>query len=216
MTATLSQSFTCNLLHPILPVPDILATVDFYATKLGFRRGFIWGDPPVSAGLNLGNVEMHVQHGTANPAGCSLYFVVDDTTAFHAVHAANGVEIVAGLEDKPWGMRQYSVRDLNGYTLSFGEHLPSNGPAVPIERVAVSVRLEKRLAALLRDLAAHKGMSLGSALEETLLHSFEKTGPGNVASPHTEQTLKHIDSLKQKHGIDYDAHASYRFVEKSP
>ena len=81
-----------------------------------------------------------------------------------------------------------------------------------IERVELPIRLEKRLAALLTDLAAHKGMSVDSTLEETLLHTFEQIGDG-VASPHTKATLRYIEELKKKHGIDYDVHASYRFVE---
>jgi hypothetical protein len=58
-------------------------------------------------------------------------------------------------------------------------------------------------------------MSLGEMFEETLLHTFEKVRGGGVASPHTEGTLSYIQTLKKKHGIDYDTHASYRFVEKS-
>jgi hypothetical protein len=50
-------------------------------------------------------------------------------------------------------------------------------------------------------------VSVGSLLEETLLHTLEGVGP------HTKSDLKHIEKLKQKHGIDYDSHASYRFAE---
>src|SRR6267142_2258704 len=35
-----------------------------------------------------------------------------------------------------------------------------------------------------------------------------------VGSPHTKRTLRYIQELKKKHGIDYDSHASYRFVEE--
>ena len=35
-----------------------------------------------------------------------------------------------------------------------------------------------------------------------------------VESPHTASQLKYIQQLKKKHGIDYDSHASYRFVER--
>jgi hypothetical protein len=65
------------------------------------------------------------------------------------------------------------------------------------------------------DLARHKNMSVGEMLEETLLHTFEKLSSGGVASPHTEKTLAFIQELKGKHGIDYETHASYRFVEKA-
>ena len=70
------------------------------------------------------------------------------------------------------------------------------------------MRLEKRLAALLNDLARHKRMSMSSCLEEMLLHTNEGVGPN------TKSTLRHIQELKRKHGIDYDSHASYRFVER--
>jgi hypothetical protein len=80
--------------------------------------------------------------------------------------------------------------------------------------VDVPVRLEKRLAALLEELARNKRMTVGECLEETLLHSFETVSEGGVASPHTERDLARIAALKEKHGIDYDTHGSYRFVEK--
>jgi hypothetical protein len=88
---------------------------------------------------------------------------------------------------------------------------------VKVERVGVHARIEKRLAALVKDLAEHKGMTIGELLEETLLHTFEAMpdleGQG-VASPHTRQTLAHIEELKRRHGLDYDVHASYRFCEE--
>ena len=49
---------------------------------------------------------------------------------------------------------------------------------------------------------------------QMLLHSFEKVPCDGVASPHAERTFSEIQGLKQKHGIDYDTHASYRFVER--
>jgi hypothetical protein len=110
-------------------------------------------------------------------------------------------------------LREYTIRDLNGYYLNFGHRLQSAGPPLKIERVDVPLRLEKRLASLLHDLAEFKHMSLNSCLEEILLHTNEPLGDG-VASPHTRRDLKYIQELKAKHGIDYDSHASYRFVEE--
>ena len=214
-------------LHPSLTVSDVLAAVDFYTKKLGFMLAFTWGDPPTMAGVNLGQVQMFLEQGTPSPKGCSVYFVIGDAdeftageataaslTALYEFQRANGVEIVQPPGDRPWGLRDYTVRDLHGYALTFGHRLP--GAVVnplKIERVDVPVRLEKRLAALLHDLAAHKGMSVTSCLEELLLHTCEPLGDG-VASPHTKRTIQYIQELKKKHGIDYDCHASYRFVEE--
>jgi len=163
--------------------------------------------------VNLGQVQLFLERGTPNPKGCAVYFVVGNADDLYEFQRANGVEIVTPPGDRPYGLRDYRIRDLNGYELSFGHHLFNAGPPIKIEREEVPVRLEKRLAAVLRDLAEHKRMSLSSCLEETLLHTFEPVGDG-VAGPHTKGDLRYIQELKKKHGIDYDSHGSYRFVEE--
>ena len=202
----------CEQHHPSLAVSDVLAAADFYVKKLGFALGFTWGEPVRMAGVTLGRIQVFLEHGTPATEGCSIYFVVGDADELLEYHRANGVEVVEPANDRDYGMRDYAVRDLDGYRLSFGHPIFNVGPRVEIERVDVPVRLEKRLAAALMDLAAHKGMSLTSCLEETLLHTFEPFGDG-VASPHTKSQLRYIQELKRKHGIDYDSHASYRFIE---
>ncbi|MGH7492107.1 MAG: VOC family protein [bacterium] len=214
MNTSATPQVDCERHHTTLYVSDVLAAVDFYTNKLGFSLGFKWGDPPTMAGVNLDQVQVFLEQGTPNPQGCSVYFVVSEADKLHEFHRANGVEIVVPPEDRPYGLRDYTVRDLHGYILNFGQYIYNVGPPIEIERVEVSVRLEKRLAALLNDLASHKRMSLTSCLEEILLHTCEPLGDG-VASPHTKSQLRYIQQLKTKHAIDYDCHASYRFVEKS-
>lgn len=206
----------CERLHPGLPVPDVRAAAEFYTNQLGFTLGFTWGEPVVTmAGVNLGDVQVFLERGTPASGGAAVYFVVGDADGLYAFHRANGVEVVEELDDRPYGLRDYMVRDPYGYVLGFGHYIYTVGEPIPIERVDVPVRLEKRLAALLHDLAEHKRMSVSSLLEEILLHTNEPLGDG-VASPHTKSQLRHIQELKQKHGIDYDSHASYRFVESGP
>jgi catechol 2,3-dioxygenase-like lactoylglutathione lyase family enzyme len=213
MTTPQPPQVDCERQHPSLAVRDVLAAADFYTTKLGFTLGFTWGDPPDIAGVNLGKVQMFLERGTPNPAGCSVYFVVGNADELHEFHQAGGVEVVVPPGDRLYGLRDYRIRDLHGYELSFGHYIYNMEDPLPIERVDVPVRLEKRLAALLEDLARYKRMSLSSCLEEILLHTNEPLGDG-VASPHTAGQLRHIQELKVKHGIDYDSHASYRFVER--
>lgn len=207
MTTPTTPDVDCEQQHAALPVGDVLAAVDFYTKKLGFKLGFTSGDPPGMAGVNLGHVQMFLEQGTPNPNGCSVYFVVGDADELYEFQRANGVDIVEAPADRPYGLRDYRIRDLNGYELGFGQHLFNTGPPLEIERVDVPVRLEKRLAALLNELAKHKRMTLSSCLEETLLHTLDGVGP------HTKSDVTYIQKLKQKHGIDYDSHASYRFVE---
>lgn len=211
MTNPNRPDIECEQHHAGLSVADIPAAVDFYTKKLGFWLAFTWGDPPTFAGVNLGDVQIFLQQGTPSPQGCSVYFVVGDADELYEFQRANGVEVVEPPADKPWLLRDFTVRDLDGYYLIFGHRLQNTQPPLPIERVDVPVRLEKRLAALLHDLAEHKHMTLNSCLEEILLHTCEPLGDG-VASPHTKGDLDYIQKLKAKHGIEYDSHASYRFV----
>jgi uncharacterized glyoxalase superfamily protein PhnB len=213
MSAAETPRVECEQVHPSLSVEDVVTAADFYTQKHGFNLSFTWGDPPTMAGVHIGNVQIFLEQGPPSPKGLSVYFVVGNADELHAFHVANGVEVVQPPGDREYGIRDYTVRDLYGYQLGFGHHLFNAGPPLKIERVDVPVRLEKRLAALLADLAEYKRMSLSSCLEEILLHTNEPLGEG-VASPHSQSTLRHIQELKKKHGIDYDSHASYRFSEE--
>jgi catechol 2,3-dioxygenase-like lactoylglutathione lyase family enzyme len=212
MSSSASPEVDCERHHTNLSVGDVLRAADHYSTKLGFRLDFAEGDPPDMAGVSLGRAQIFLSRGTPGPEGCSVYFVIDDADEFHDFHRSNGVTIVDPPADRPYALRDYAVRDLDGYYLRFGHRLYNAGPPLRIERVDVPVRLEKRLSALLHDLAKHKRMSVDSCIEEILLHTCEPLGDG-VASPHTRRSLRYIQELKKKHGIDYDCHASYRFVE---
>ena len=202
----------CERQHPSLSVEDVQGAAAFYVEKLGFEPGFTWGDPPTIAGVNLGQVQLFLRRGTPCPAGCAVFFAVGDADELLEFHRAGGVEIAEGVDDRDYGVRDYTVRDPSGYALTFGHYIYNVGPPIEIERVDVPVRLERRLAALLGDLAGHKRMSVSECLEEILLHTCEPLGDG-VASPHTARTLRFIQESKRKHGIDYDSHGSYRFVE---
>lgn len=198
----------CESHHTGIAVQDVPEAVAFYERTLGFERAFTWGEPVSMAGVRLGQAEIFLEAGTPNPAGCTLYFVVGDADELYEFQRGAGVEVVAEPDDRPYGLRDYTVRDLAGYALTFGHYIYTVGDPVPIERVEVTVRLERRLAGVLADLAAHKRMTVGECLEEMILHTNDGVGP------HTPGQLRHIARLKERHGIDYDTHASYRFREK--
>ncbi|MBL7757653.1 MAG: VOC family protein [Chitinophagaceae bacterium] len=202
----------CQQVFPTLQVSDIYASLEFYTQKLGFSELFVWGEPIVFAGVRLDKTTLHLALVDEVRNRSVVNFVVNNANELYQVHQSNNVKIVVPIDDREYGLRDYQVEDPDGNLIGFGHYIYNQGPAVKIERVEVAVRLEKRLAALLQDLAVHKGTDLSAVMEETFLHTFEKLGD-SVASPHTEATLDYIQELKKKHGIDYDTHASYRFVE---
>jgi catechol 2,3-dioxygenase-like lactoylglutathione lyase family enzyme len=206
----------CTGIYPTLAATDLMATIDFYREKLDFDLRFLWGEPPTHGAVWLGEATVHFFTGRPNPGGSWMYFQIENIDDLYARYRSNGVTCLDEPQDQPWGMREFNIHDLDGYHLRFGQPDFKFGDPVPIARVDLTIRLETRLAALLGDLAEHKGMALNEMLEETLLHSFQ-TEQGQegktVASPHTKRTMAYIDQLKRQHGIDYDNHASYRFTE---
>ena len=203
-----------SCLTPILCVRDFEEAMTYYTEKLLFRRLWDWGKPPGFGAVRLGSVEIFFCLNGQGNSGTWLSIFVDDVDDYFQRIKALGAEIIQEPADKPWGVREMQVRDPNQHVIRFGHGIPVQEPKMEIERVPLNAKIEKRLAELLQDLAQHKKMSMGEVIEETLLHTFEKVQHDGVASPHTENTLAYIKELKQKHGIDYDTHASYRFVEK--
>jgi len=210
-----ATKISAECLTPILCVRDFAEAMNYYTEKLLFDRLWDWGDPPDFGAVRLGKVEIFFCLGGQGHPGTWLSIFMDDVDDYFERITRLGAEVVQGPTDYPWGCREVHVRDPNQHVIRFSQGIPMREPKMEIERVPFEARIEKRLAALMSDLARHKNMTIGEMLEETLLHTFEKVPGEGVASPHTGKTLSYIRELKAKHGIDYDTHASYRFIEKS-
>jgi len=85
----------------------------------------------------------------------------------------------------------------------------ARGAGIPVERVQIGARMEKRLVKVLRALAEYHDMSLGDLLEGIVLHVFDNR------LPFGEDGLRRIAQLKEVYGVDYDASASHRFTERA-
>jgi len=116
---------------PVICTDDVTATVVYFEETLGFKQDWIWGDPPVYAGLKAGTVEIYVTHdpGMARAIrqqelGPDVFLWVKGIDAVYEKHKAAGAEIFEALSERPWGVRQYVIREPNGYLLKVAE---SNG-----------------------------------------------------------------------------------------
>ncbi|MBI3408629.1 MAG: VOC family protein [Planctomycetes bacterium] len=200
---------------PILYVKDFATAKKYYTQKLLFELLWDWGDPPTFGCVKLDKIEIFFCEGHQGKPGTWLCVFMEDVDGYYERIKKLGAEVIYGPTDEPWGMREIHVRDPNQHVIRFGQGIPCREPKLEIERVPLEARIEKRLAALIQDVASHNNVTLGEMLEETLLHSMEPLPKGGVASPHTRATHRYIQELRKKHGIDYDCHASYRFAEKT-
>ena len=112
---------------PILPSRSIAATVDFYQ-RLGFKGGAHDHDKDYAI-LTKGSIELHFfKHPTLVPedsyAGCYVR-VVNVERIYQDFLASQlpqtGIPRVDPLENKPWGLREFAVLDLDGNLLRIGQ-----------------------------------------------------------------------------------------------
>jgi len=113
-------------ISPVIPVPDVAAAVDWYATALGFRREPLWGDPPTHGSANRDRVGIQFTKASDDWSSGgypgSVYIFIDDAAAFADELAAGGVMISEPVEAKDYGMIEFSIHDLNGYRIVFGQY----------------------------------------------------------------------------------------------
>jgi catechol 2,3-dioxygenase-like lactoylglutathione lyase family enzyme len=106
---------------PVLPALDIEKGIAFYRDKLGFSLAFQYPD---YAGLKLGAVEVHLWRceDPALPGMTSCRIHVRGVDALYEQAKQQGVVHPNGpLEDKPWGLRQFTALDLWGNAIVFAE-----------------------------------------------------------------------------------------------
>lgn len=124
---------------PELIYRDVAAAADWLSKVFGFRETL---RHTLDSG-QVGHVDMETGGGVVMlaPAGGELtspaddahvckkliVFVDDVDRHFAAVDEA-GVEAVHGPVDKPWGLRQYLVKDLEGHLWEFTQHVRDVAP----------------------------------------------------------------------------------------
>jgi [ribosomal protein S5]-alanine N-acetyltransferase len=116
-------------MQPILAVADVEATAAFYRDKLGFSISFLYGDPPTYGAVahqqwtpDGATIQLAQRDDVAKqPPAVGLYlFVGAGIDILYQRYQQKGVTIVQELETHPWGMREFAIRDGNGYLLRFG------------------------------------------------------------------------------------------------
>ncbi len=110
-----------GIFYVALHVSDLTRSKQFYAEKLGWK---LETEEPGVAGLRFGEGYVVLLDATASHAagaGGSLVAVkVTEIDAEYARLAQHGVA-VGELLSQPWGERNFSFRDPDGYEGSYGE-----------------------------------------------------------------------------------------------
>ena len=103
---------------PELPVADLEKAQRYYRDVLGFEIG--WLDPGKEIGsVSRANVAIFFRR-RPEPFEPAVHWVfAEDIDATYEEFRLSGSKIVEPLEKKPWGLRQFTVEDLDGNRFYF-------------------------------------------------------------------------------------------------
>lgn len=114
--------------HYVLAVPNAQKTADFFINCLGFSKR----DAGDDGWRFVARDGFRVMIGTCPDAilpselgdhSSFAYFNVDDVDAYYEEVKSSGADIIRPIEDKPWGMREFPVKTIDGHRITVGQSL---------------------------------------------------------------------------------------------
>jgi catechol 2,3-dioxygenase-like lactoylglutathione lyase family enzyme len=131
-------------LTPILNVSDIRPSFDWFE-KLGWKKGWDWGDPPTFGGVCSGTCEIFLcldgqggrgrgdqtaifgEEGSASAdKGVWMSIWVDDVDEIYGHCLDQGIEVTWEPTDMPWNVREMHIRHPDGHVFRVSRVLRRN------------------------------------------------------------------------------------------
>ena len=105
---------------PVLHVIDVTTTAAFYRDVLGFTWDF--GDETYAV-VWRDNSAIHFVRDEDGSRGVHLFQWVKDVDAYYKEIVERGAELATGPADRPYGIREFGMSDINGVGLVFGQDI---------------------------------------------------------------------------------------------
>ena len=117
-------------LSPTLAVRNMKKTIDFYTQKLGFTLGMSFPslESPEYADLSkdgmvlmfLPTLNLGIGNDEKLGTGVNLYMQIDgNIDEYYDELRKHGVKITVDIKDEPFGIRDFTIEDIDGYQLTF-------------------------------------------------------------------------------------------------
>ena len=119
-------------ISPTLAVRNMKQAIQFYRDSLGFKMGMVFPDAENPEYADLSKDGMVVMLTPVENAGVgakgklgigvNLYMQIDgDIDEYWNELKSKGVKIIVDIKDEPFGIRDFTVEDINGYRLTFNQ-----------------------------------------------------------------------------------------------
>jgi uncharacterized glyoxalase superfamily protein PhnB len=117
-------------ISPMLAVRNMKQSIEFYKNSLGFKMGMAFpdADNPEYTDLSKdGMVLMFIPVENVGVGkverlgiGVNIYMQIDgDIDEYYNELKNKGVKILVDIKDEPYGIRDFTVEDIDGYKLTF-------------------------------------------------------------------------------------------------
>ena len=103
---------------PELPVADVERAQLHYRDVLGFEIGWLYPDKEIGA-VSRGDVVIFFRRKRPPFEPAVHWVFAEDLDASYRELKLSGANIVEPLEKKPWGLRQFTVADVDGNRFYF-------------------------------------------------------------------------------------------------
>ena len=121
-----------GVLSPTLAVRNMRETIEFYKNSLGFKMGMVFPDVdnPEYADLSKDGMVLmfipaeNIGIGSEEKLGIgvNMYMNIDgDIDEYYNELKNKGVKIAVEITDEPFGIRDFTVEDIDGYKLTFNQ-----------------------------------------------------------------------------------------------
>jgi hypothetical protein len=102
-------------LTPILNVSNIRESFAWFE-KLGWTKGWDWGDPPTFGGVCNGQSEIFLCQNCQGSRGSPMPRHAGDDETAHELALKHGLIMTWPPTDEPWGVREFHLRHPDGHT----------------------------------------------------------------------------------------------------
>ncbi len=124
---------------PILFVSDLLKGIDYWTNQVGFKTLGVWGEPPDFSILARDNAHLMLSkapegheitpHWQVRDKMWNAYFWVDDARTMYDELIERGARIDYELHEKPYGVLEFGIQDLDNQDIAFGQDFDPAGGA---------------------------------------------------------------------------------------
>ncbi len=119
-------------ISPTLAVRNMKQTIEFYKDSLGFKMGMAFPDADNPEYVDLSKDGMvlmfipaeNIDIGSDEKlgVGVNIYMQIDgDIDEYYNKLKDQNVKIAVDIKDEPYGIRDFTVEDIDGYKLTFNQ-----------------------------------------------------------------------------------------------